>query len=135
MEEVHGAYGKNVSRCESCHGLFIPSASMTSICREWFIWPNLKTEELIDIGDATTGRLHDALDSIDCVVCGVPMARVSVPGQSHIWLEQCEKCDGLFFDAGELSDARYKTLLDWVKDRVKGSRPDDSPARIPDLPT
>lgn len=131
MESVQGAYGQPVDRCTKCRGLFISMPAMESICREWFMWPSARSEHRIDIGDGRSGRAFDAVDDIDCPVCGTRMAHVSVEGQSHISLEQCTDCEGIFFDAGELTDTRYKTLVDWVRGRFKAPRPDDRPATIP----
>lgn len=134
MEEVHAAYQDYAHRCLDCRGLFVSRSAMSSLCREWFKWPNRKTEEYIDTGSAAKGREYDVVDDIDCPACGVRMSHVSVDRQTHIWLEQCNECGGIFFDAGELTDARYRTFIDWIKDRVKGRRPGDKSARLPDLP-
>jgi Zn-finger nucleic acid-binding protein len=131
MESVEGAYSQPVDRCTQCSGLFISMAAMESICREWFLWPSAKSERQIDVGDRKSAREYDSIDDIDCPVCLSRMAKVSVEGQSHISLEQCEDCQGIFFDAGELTDTRYKTLVDWVRKRLKAPRPGDRPASIP----
>jgi Zn-finger nucleic acid-binding protein len=131
MESVQGAYGKPVDRCTQCQGLFISMEAMESICREWFMWPSARSEHRIDVGNRKSGREYDAVDDIDCPVCLKQMAKVNVEGQSHISLEQCTDCEGIFFDAGELTDTRYKTLVDWVRKRLKPPRPGDRPASIP----
>ena len=134
MEEIHAAYKDYAHRCQSCHGLFISQSALSSIRREWFIWPKLKTEEYIDIGSEAEGRDYDTVDDIACPSCATLMAHVSVDEQPHIWLEQCDECGGIFFDAGELTDARYRTFRDWIRDRVKGKRRGARPVRLPDPP-
>ncbi len=131
MESVQGAHGQPVDRCTQCSGLFISMAAMESICREWFLWPSAKSEKRIDVGDRKSAREYDSIDDIDCPVCLSRMAKVSVEGQSHISLEQCTDCEGIFFDAGELTDTRYKTLVDWFRSRRKPPRTGDRPASIP----
>jgi len=134
MEEIHAAYQDYAHRCLNCHGLFIPRPAMSSICREWFAFPKLKSEEYVDIGSAAVGREYDAVDDIDCPACGVSMAHVSVDRQRHISLEQCDECGGIFFDAGELTDVRYRTFRDWVRDRLKRRRPGEKSLKLPDPP-
>jgi Zn-finger nucleic acid-binding protein len=43
--------------------------------------------------------------------------------QKHIWFESCVQCEGMYFDAGEFSDLKYETLMDRVRDFIKGARP------------
>ena len=35
--------------------------------------------------------------------------------QRHVWYEECQTCGGVFLDAGEFTDLKFKTLLDWVR--------------------
>ena len=42
--------------------------------------------------------------------------------QTHIWFEACPECGGMFFDAGEFTDLKYDTLMDRIRDFVKGPR-------------
>ena len=95
--------------------------------------PRSKSESDIDIGDKATGKGFDEVHDIDCPVCDVPMSRARDAEQSHIWVEVCDRCNGIFFDAGELSDLKYKTMADWVRGRVKSKRADEGPEREIDL--
>lgn len=134
MEEVHAAYQDYAHRCTSCHGLFISRSAMSAISREWFAFPDLRSEQYVDTGSAAQGREYDAVDDIECPACSVPMAHVTVDRQRHIWLEQCDECGGIFFDAGELTDVRYRTFRDWIRDKLKRRRPGNKPIRLPDTP-
>ena len=64
----------------------------------------------------------DKLDNICCPEDGVTMVRKTDEQQSHIWYESCTVCGGLYFDAGEFTDLKYDTLMDRVRDFVKGPR-------------
>lgn len=131
MENVHAAYEEHVSRCRACKGLFVPSAAMAQMCREWFLWPRSKSERGIDTGKKATGRTFDAVVDIECPVCHTRMAHVVVEDQEHITLEQCGSCEGIFFDAGELTDTRYRTVADWVRGLVDRKRGGKSAAKMP----
>jgi len=37
------------------------------------------------------------------------------PEHPHIWFESCPGCFGVYFDAGEFSDYKEKTVLDFVR--------------------
>lgn len=122
MSPVAAMYGKSVDRCNHCRGLFVSRDALASIERDWWMWPKADPRT-IDSGDPATGKRYDALGDIDCPSCGTKMSAISMRDQPHIWLEQCPACKGIFFDAGELTDLRYNTLADWVRDFLKGSRP------------
>lgn len=121
MSAVAASYGESVDRCEQCRGLFVSEKALALIQREWFRWPKLDTGR-IDSGEPAVGARYDDVGPIDCPACGTRMAQVCAPEQSHIWLEQCGNCSGLFFDAGELTDLRYTTFLDWLRDALKPRR-------------
>ncbi len=109
-------------RCENCHGLFCSEAALNSIQRAWFESPGVKTEKDIDTGHTSTGRYFNERGQITCPSCGTWMDDVTVEDQTHIWFEHCSNCGGAFFDAGELTDLRYKTLADTVRDFVSPKR-------------
>ena len=43
------------------------------------------------------------------------MQRVADTQQSHVTLDACPACDGIFLDAGELSDLKSITLMDHLR--------------------
>jgi Zn-finger nucleic acid-binding protein len=122
MTGVNAAYDKTVDRCNECHGLFVSRNAMQLLERDWFLWPESDSHS-VDSGDPIVGKRLDEIGEIDCPACGAGMAPIFVPDQPHIWLEQCPACQGVFFDAGELTDLRYCTMADWVRDFLKGPRP------------
>ncbi len=117
--ETH-TYGRKITvhRCDHCHGLFCKPDVLLEMKREWM------SEIVLDSGDAKIGRQYNELDNISCPDCAVPMDKVFDKHQTHIWYESCAQCEGMFFDAGEFSDLKYDTLMDRVRDFVKGRRPD-----------
>ena len=121
MTGVAAADGKGVDRCNNCQGLFVSRDVLHLLERNWFLWPE-SDSHAVDSGDPAVGKRFDKIGEIDCSACGTRMAPISVPDQPHIWLEQCPTCEGLFFDAGELTDLRYHTMSDWVRDFLKGAR-------------
>lgn len=106
-----------VRRCDQCGGLFCKPEALLEMKREWM------SEIVLDSGDPKLGRQLNAMDDIQCPECAVPMDKTVDPQQTHIWLETCNQCEGMWFDAGEFSDLKYDTLLDRVRDFVKGPRP------------
>ena len=122
MRAVAAEHGQHVHRCENCHGLFCSEAALNSIQRAWFESPGVKTEKDIDTGHTSTGRYFNERGQITCPSCGTWMDDVTVEDRTHIWFEHCSNCGGAFFDAGELTDLRYKTLADTVRDFVSPKR-------------
>ncbi len=116
------SFGRKISlrRCDKCGGLFCNPDVLLEMKREWM------SELVIDSGDPKLGAKLDQLDDINCPECGIAMEKTSDPHQKHIWYERCDQCEGMFFDAGEFSDLKYDTLIDRVRDLVKGSRPAES---------
>ena len=49
-----------------------------------------------------------------CPRCGEPMQKINDAKQSHIEYEACAE-HGLFMDAGEFTDYKHETLLDYFR--------------------
>jgi hypothetical protein len=49
------------------------------------------------------------------------MEKSSVPKQIHIWCEVCTE-HGMFLDAGEFTDFKHETPLDFFRGIIKGRR-------------
>jgi Zn-finger nucleic acid-binding protein len=112
-------YGRKIAlhRCDRCGGLFCKPDVLLEMKREWM------SEVVLDSGSAKVGEELNKLDDIQCPECGIGIEKVADPKQTHIWFESCTQCEGMFFDAGEFSDLKYDTLLDRIRDFVKGQRP------------
>ena len=111
-------YGRKirVHRCSDCGGLWCKPKVLLEMRKEWM------SEAVLDSGDPKLGAALDKLDNIRCPEDGVTMVRKTDEQQSHIWYESCTICGGLYFDAGEFTDLKYDTLMDRVRDFVKGPR-------------
>jgi uncharacterized protein len=114
---VQKTYGRRISlnRCANCQGLFVKPDVLMEMKQEWM-------SEVLDMGDRAVGRKLNAVDDIDCPECGTHMDKVSDPKQTHIWYEACPNCDGMFFDAGEFTDLKHDTVLDRLRDLIRGRR-------------
>jgi ribosomal protein S27E len=112
-------YGRKITvhRCDQCGGLFCKPDVLLEMKREWM------SEIVLDSGNKKLGQKHDALGDINCPECGIRMDQTFDQAQKHIWFETCSQCEGMYFDAGEFSDLKYETLMDRVRDIVKGARP------------
>jgi PAT family beta-lactamase induction signal transducer AmpG len=100
--------GVQVDRCSSCQGLWFDAGELEQL-RDRRIGAEL------DVGHAKTGKAHDTVHSYHCPRCGGHMQRKVDPQQRHIGYEQCEACEGSYFDAGEFSDLTTLSLGDFFK--------------------
>ena len=111
-------YGQiTVRRCTQCHGLWCMPETLLALKEEYM------AEVVIDSGDPSVGRKYNRVEDIDCPECGSVMKKSSDARQVHVWYEECPRGHGMFFDAGELTDLKFETLLDKVRGLLKGARP------------
>ena len=112
-------YGRKITvhRCNECGGLLCKPETLLEMKREWM------SEAVLDAGDPRLGKVLDQLDDIKCPECSTVMDKTSDERQTHIWYERCPSCGNLFFDAGEFTDLKYDTLMDRLRDLVRGRRP------------
>jgi len=97
-----------INRCEGCGGLFIKKNMLEELKEEW-------SSDWLDSGEVGTGKQHNQITDIDCPGCHTPMDHIADEKQTHIHLESCPACHGLYFDAGEFTDWKYDTWDDFVK--------------------
>ena len=114
MEEI--SYGGDlvIDRCTHCHGLWFDEGEAELLKRKWM-------GDALDSGARSLGRKWNAVEDIACPRCGKDMEKASDPDQPHIWYEVCRE-HGMFMDAGEFTDYKYETLLDWFRSLIRGSR-------------
>jgi len=108
-----------VHRCNRCAGLWCKPEVVVAMKREWM------AEVEIDIGDPKIGAKLNELGDVECPEGHGVMEKKVDERQTHIWYEACNTCDGMFFDAGEVTDLKYDTFMDRVRDFLKGKRPTD----------
>lgn len=109
METVEFGADIRVARCTGCGGLFCKSATLQKLRDEWI------SDAVLDKGSAALGARNNAMLDIDCPECGTRMGRIKDHEQSHITLDSCSNCSGVFLDAGELTDMKSLTLMDHVR--------------------
>jgi Zn-finger nucleic acid-binding protein len=98
-----------IDRCETCYGIWLDGGERLKITS------SPKLADVVDIGQARTGRAQDRLTQIDCPRCRQRMQHKKHPDQQHVGFEECQECGGSFFDAGELRDLSRLTLSDLLK--------------------
>lgn len=105
-------------RCEDCGGIMM-TPDMVRKAKQ-----TIRAYDIMDVGSPGTGRRMNRLTDIGCPFCEdrPVMNKMPDPEQTHIVLEQCPKCERLFFDAGEFTDKHRETLWDKVLDRLAGQR-------------
>ena len=104
-----------VDRCTGCKGLWFDMLEHEHL-------KAIEESESIDIGDAKVGRKLDKMTRVDCPVCHGPMIAMVDRNQPHIHFESCTTCYGLFFDAGEFSDYKKETVIDFFRDLLAKRR-------------
>jgi Zn-finger nucleic acid-binding protein len=103
-----------IDRCTNCKGIWFDDDEVHAL--------KLKGgSKSVDSGDPKEGWKWDSRTDIDCPRCGKKMENSADPSQNHIWYEVC-KDHGIFMDAGEFSDFKDESLLDWFRGIIKGSR-------------
>jgi uncharacterized protein len=109
METVEFGTDIKVVRCTGCSGLFCNWQTLRQLRTEWL------ADTVLDKGDPAVGAKHNEMRDIACPDCGATMKRVQDSEQVHITMDSCSACDGVFLDAGELTDMKSLTLMDHVR--------------------
>ena len=109
MEAVEFGTNIKVMRCTGCSCLFCKWQTLQQLREEWL------ADTVLDKGSAVLGAKHNEKLDISCPDCGTTMDRVKDQQQMHITLDSCANCDGVFLDAGELTDMKSVTLMDHVR--------------------
>jgi Zn-finger nucleic acid-binding protein len=106
--------GITIDRCSGCQGLWFDGDEAQQL-------KGSPGSEKLDSGDPKTGHYYDNRGEIRCPHCGNTMEKSADWKQTHIWYETCRE-HGIFMDAGEFTDFKYDTLLDTLRDLLKGNR-------------
>ncbi|MBN1799833.1 MAG: zf-TFIIB domain-containing protein [Spirochaetales bacterium] len=107
MEKVEYE-GVKIERCKKCKGIWFDA----------FEKDELKAKpgsESVDSGDKETGKAYNKKKQVNCPKCLTPLTRKADVRQKHIIYEYCDTCHGVFFDAGEFTDFKQETILDYIK--------------------
>ena len=101
--------GATIDRCKGCSGIWLDGGERARVLQD------KKTLKQVDSGAAELGHRQDTIEQITCPRCQVPMRHLQHPEQKHIGFEHCDKCDGSYFDAGELSDLASFSFSDLLR--------------------
>jgi len=113
MDEVT-LEGITIDRCTNCVGLWFDGDEAQQL-------KSVHGAESLDTGDREEGWKYDSVAEINCPRCGKLMEKSADPKQKHIWYEVCPE-HGMFLDAGEFTDFKHETLMDWFRGIIKGRR-------------
>ena len=96
-------------RCSDCFGLWVKPDALNELQEAWM------SEAVLDIGSPKIGeRLNDVKD-VACPEGHGAMLKCADAEQVHISYEQCQTCEGIYLDAGEFTDLKFKTPLDFIR--------------------
>lgn len=92
-----------LDRCVRCGGLWFDVLEHEEM-------RGLPGSEAVDSGPAWQAAMHDVQEKVLCPIDGTLMVRMVDAAQPHIWVESCPVCRGTFFDAGEFTDFKERTI-------------------------
>lgn len=90
-----------LDRCTGCAGIWFDVDEHARLMTQG-------GSEDVDTGDAAEGRKQDATRDIDCPKCGLRMLHRSALKARRIDYEQCGRCHGAYFDAGEFTEMKQE---------------------------
>lgn len=96
-----------VDRCPQCQGIWFDLMEHEELKK-------LPGAEKIDTG-AKTASVSPEPRELDCPRCKTKMLVTRDPQQPHLVFEKCSICYGVFFDAGEFSDFKNVTFLEYLR--------------------
>ena len=94
------AGGVNVEQCQCCGGLWLDCGELERLAKE------KPVADKVDTGRPLTPKAY-ALGAPGTRVCprdGAILATMKHPQQTHVAIDRCPTCLGIFLDAGELKD-------------------------------
>ena len=86
--------GVEVDRCPSCMGIFLDKGELEKI-------EDQQMGSMIDVG--AYSQKKEEMDAVKatCHRCGQKM--MALKGAADVTFDWCDKCEGIFFDKGELA--------------------------------
>lgn len=99
-----------IDRCPRCAGLWLDETERERLTRTKDSIAQLKAID--KEASRSAQQRQDARRNILCPRDHTPLAPVQDPVQPHVDFERCERCGGIFLDAGELRDLSEHTLLE-----------------------
>lgn len=96
-----------VDRCLSCKGIWFDAKEHETL-------QDIEGSEVIDSGDASIGKTLDQKHDIVCPRCDVFMSTIIDTDRGHLSYEKCPSCQGMFLDAGEFTEYKEDSLMDFI---------------------
>ena len=109
METLEYGTDIEVRRCTACSGLFCTWQALQQLRDEWL------SDVILDKGSAAQGSRQNEMQDVPCPACGTIMERIQDRENARITLDSCPGCNGVFLDAGELTNMKSVTLMDHVR--------------------
>jgi Zn-finger nucleic acid-binding protein len=106
MDIVEFGTDITIRRCTGCKGIFCTRETLQDLRDEWHC------DAVLDKGNPAQGARRNEMLNVICPDCGSAMEHIADAEQPHITLDSCTGCDGVFLDAGELTDMKSVTLMD-----------------------
>ncbi|MBN2443602.1 MAG: zf-TFIIB domain-containing protein [Spirochaetales bacterium] len=100
-----------IDRCTKCKGIWLDVFEKSELKAK-------KGSKEVDSGDKETGKKYDKMRNVNCPKCLTPMISKSDRDQKQITYETCPSCKGVFYDAGEFTDFKEETILDFIKKKI-----------------
>jgi Zn-finger nucleic acid-binding protein len=98
--------GVEIDRCTGCGGIWMDAIEPERLRA-------IAGSERIDIGNAQRGAAMNKVEEVDCPRCNKAMVRR--PGPGGLELDECPRCHGTYFDAGEFRSFKSMSLDDLLK--------------------
>lgn len=108
LEDQVFADDLSYQKCHGCSGLLMHEAVFRGLKEAWL------SERLVDPIELPVGVKIDESITMNCPSCGDRMDKLIDEVQSHVCLDHCAACELLFFDAGEFTDLKQLTFMDYI---------------------
>jgi Zn-finger nucleic acid-binding protein len=96
------AFEAQLHRCESCEGVWVPSAFVAALANKPELRARLMPLAKRTAGSAATEVSPALAKPAHCATCRAQLARFEAGGASKIFLDTCSKGHGTWFDKDEL---------------------------------
>ena len=100
-----------VDRCTGCKGIWFDASEQEDLRK-------IVGSEKVDSGDRARGKVMDSIRKVNCPVCHSPMIEMVDHKHPNVHFESCHVCYGIFFDAGEFTDYKERSILDYIHDFI-----------------
>ncbi len=108
LSEFNTSEGVIVDFCDLCSGIWFDKNELAQYI-----------ELSIDIPEFSEMKQKAVKTDLVCPKCGLNLEELPFSSKTHILVDRCDGCGGIFFDAGEIIEAeRVSALLESTEDRM-----------------